>query len=118
MNPVLGVEKVELEALLRRSDFISLHTPLTEKTRDIIDAEAIAMCRDGVRIINCARGGLVVEEALADALRSGKVAGAAVDVYSKEPATDNVLFDAPNVICTPHLGAATSEAQENVAIQV
>ncbi len=114
----LGVEKVDLDTLLRRADFISLHTPLTEKTRNIIDAGAIAKCKDGVRIINCARGGLVVEEALADALKSGKVAAAAIDVFSQEPATENVLFDAPNVICTPHLGAATSEAQENVAIQV
>lgn len=114
----LGVEKVDLETLLRRSDFITLHTPLTDKTRNIIDAAAIARCKDGVRIINCARGGLVVEEALAEALHSGKVAGAAIDVFSKEPATENVLFDAPNVICTPHLGASTSEAQENVAIQI
>ena len=114
----LGVEKVDLESLLRRADFISLHTPLTDKTRDIIDADALEKCKDGVRIINCARGGLVVEEDLAAALNSGKVAGAAIDVFSEEPATENVLFDAPNVICTPHLGAATSEAQENVAIQV
>ena len=114
----LGVEKVDLETLFRRSDFISLHTPLTDKTRNIIDADALAMCKDGVRIINCARGGLVVESDLAEALKSGKVAGAAVDVYSEEPATENVLFDAPNVICTPHLGASTSEAQENVAIQI
>ncbi len=114
----LGVEKVDLETLLRRSDFITLHTPLTDKTRNIIDAAAIARCKDGVRIINCARGGLVVEEALAEALHSGKVAGAAIDVFSVEPATENVLFDAPNVICTPHLGASTSEAQENVAIQI
>ncbi|HSM42649.1 MAG TPA: phosphoglycerate dehydrogenase [Afifellaceae bacterium] len=114
----LGVEKVDLETLLRRSDFITLHTPLTDKTRNIIDAAAIARCKDGVRIINCARGGLVVEEALAEALHSGKVAGAAIDVFSVEPAMENVLFDAPNVICTPHLGASTSEAQENVAIQI
>jgi D-3-phosphoglycerate dehydrogenase len=114
----LGVEKVDLDTLLRRADFITLHTPLTDKTRNIIDAGAIAKCKDGVRIVNCARGGLVVEEALAEALHSGKVAGAAIDVFSEEPATENVLFDAPNVICTPHLGASTSEAQENVAIQI
>jgi D-3-phosphoglycerate dehydrogenase len=114
----LGVEKVDLDTLFRRADFITLHTPLTDKTRNIIDAEAIAKMRDGVRIVNCARGGLVVEEALRAALDSGKVAGAAIDVFASEPAKENVLFGAPNVVCTPHLGAATSEAQENVAIQV
>jgi len=114
----LGVEKVDLDTLLRRADFITLHTPITDKTRNIIDAAAIKKMKDGVRLINCARGGLVVEEALREALESGKVAGAAIDVFSEEPATNNVLFGAPNVICTPHLGAATGEAQENVAIQV
>jgi D-3-phosphoglycerate dehydrogenase len=114
----LGVEKVELDELLRRSDFITLHTPLTEKTKNIIGAEALAKTRPGVRIINCARGGLVDEKALAVALESGKVAGAAFDVFSTEPATENPLFGHPNVVCTPHLGAATTEAQENVALQV
>jgi D-3-phosphoglycerate dehydrogenase len=114
----LHVEKVDLDTLFRRADFITLHTPLTDKTRNIIDAAAIEKMKTGARIINCARGGLVVEAALRDALESGKVAGAAVDVYSEEPATKNILFGAPNVICTPHLGAATGEAQENVAIQV
>ena len=114
----LGVGKVDLETLLSRSDFISLHTPLTDKTRNIIDAAAIARMKAGVRIINCARGGLVDERALREALDSGKVAGAAVDVFSREPATDNILFGAPNVVCTPHLGAATREAQENVAVQI
>ena len=114
----LGVEKVELEALFRRADFITLHTPLTDKTRGIVDAAAIAMMKDGVRIVNCARGGLVVEEALRAALDSGKVAGAAIDVFAEEPATSNVLFGAPNIVCTPHLGAATTEAQENVAVQI
>jgi D-3-phosphoglycerate dehydrogenase / 2-oxoglutarate reductase len=114
----LGVEKVELDELLRRADFITLHTPLTEKTKNIIDAAAIAKMKDGVRIINCARGGLVVEEDLAAALKSGKVAGAGVDVFVEEPAEANPLFGVPNVVCTPHLGASTSEAQENVAIQV
>jgi len=114
----LGVEKVDLDVLLTRADFISLHTPLTDKTRNIIDAAAIARMRDGVRVINCARGGLVDEAALAEALRSGKVAGAGVDVFEVEPAKESPLFDAPNVVCTPHLGAATSEAQENVALQV
>jgi D-3-phosphoglycerate dehydrogenase / 2-oxoglutarate reductase len=114
----LGVEKVELDTLFRRADFISLHTPLTDKTRNIIDAAAIARMRPGVRIVNCARGGLVDEAALRAALDSGKVAGAAMDVFVEEPATSNVLFGAPNVVCTPHLGASTSEAQENVAIQI
>ncbi len=114
----LGVERVELDVLLRRADFITLHTPLTDKSRGIIDAAAIAKMKDGVRIINCARGGLVVEEDLAAALKSGKVAGAGFDVFSEEPATDNPLFGLDNVVCTPHLGAATTEAQENVALQV
>jgi D-3-phosphoglycerate dehydrogenase len=114
----IGVERVELDELFRRSDFITLHTPLTDKTRGIIDAAAIAKMRDGVRIINCARGGLVVEEDLAAALKSGKVAGAGIDVFAVEPAVESPLFGLPNVVCTPHLGAATNEAQENVAIQV
>ncbi len=114
----LGVEKVELEELLARSDFITLHTPLTEKTRHILSAATLARCKRGVRIINCARGGLIDEKALAAALRSGQVAGAALDVFETEPATENVLFGAPNVVCTPHLGASTSEAQENVALQI
>ena len=114
----IGVEKVELEDLFKRADFITLHTPLTEKTKNIIDASAIAKMKKGVRIINCARGGLVDEQALADALNSGQVAGAAFDVFVEEPATKNVLFGHPNVICTPHLGASTNEAQENVALQV
>jgi D-3-phosphoglycerate dehydrogenase len=114
----LGVEKVELDDLFRRADFISLHTPLTDRTRSIIDAAAIAAMKHGVRIVNCARGGLVEEESLRAALESGKVAGAAIDVFTEEPTADNVLFGAPNIVCTPHLGAATSEAQENVAIQI
>jgi D-3-phosphoglycerate dehydrogenase len=114
----LGVEKVELDELFKRADFITLHTPLTEKTRNIIDAAAITKMKKGVRIVNCARGGLVDEAALAEALKSGQVAGAAFDVFVEEPATANPLFSLPNVVCTPHLGAATSEAQENVALQV
>lgn len=114
----IGVDKVDLDELLKRADFISLHTPLTDKTRDILDAKAFANAKKGVRIINCARGGLIVEDALKDALESGQVAGAALDVFAEEPAKDNILFKLPNVICTPHLGAATTEAQENVAIQV
>jgi D-3-phosphoglycerate dehydrogenase len=114
----LGVEKVELDELFRRADFITLHTPLTDKTRNIIDAAALARMKKGVRIINCARGGLVDEAALADAIRSGQVAGAALDVFAEEPATSNPLFNLPNVVCTPHLGASTMEAQENVALQI
>src|SRR6266540_3509802 len=114
----LGVEKVDLAELLRRADFVTLHTPLTDKTRGIIDAKAIAAMKKGVRIINCARGGLVDENALRAALDSGHVAGAAFDVFTEEPATNNPLFGHPNVVCTPHLGAATTEAQENVALQI
>ena len=114
----LGVEKVELDDLLRRADFITLHTPLTPQTRGIMNAENLAKTKKGVRIINCARGELVDEAAMRDALVSGHVAGGAFDVFSDEPATSNVLFGLPNVVCTPHLGASTSEAQENVALQV
>jgi D-3-phosphoglycerate dehydrogenase len=114
----LGVEKVDLDDLLKRADFITLHTPLTEKTRNIIDAAAFAKMKKGVRIINCARGGLVDEQALLDALNSKHVAGAALDVFAEEPATSNPLFGHPGVICTPHLGASTTEAQENVALQI
>src|ERR1700733_14655647 len=114
----IGVEKIDLDDLLKRADFITLHTPLTDKTKNILDAAALAKIKKGVRIINCARGGLVDEQALVDALNSKHVAGAAFDVFTEEPATSNVLFGHPNVICTPHLGAATTEAQENVALQV
>ena len=114
----LGVKKVGLDELLARADFITLHVPLTDKTRNILSAEAIAKTKPGVRIVNCARGGLVDEEALAEALKSGHVAGAGFDVFSKEPATENPLFNLPNVVVTPHLGAATTEAQENVAVHV
>ncbi len=114
----LGVTKVELDELLARADFITLHVPLTDKTRNILSAEAIAKTRPGVRIINCARGGLVDETALAAALKSGHVAGAGFDVFEVEPATDSPLFGLPNVVVTPHLGASTTEAQENVALQV
>jgi D-3-phosphoglycerate dehydrogenase len=114
----LGVEKVDLDELFRRADFITLHTPLTDKTKNIVDAKAIATMKKGVRIINCARGGLVDEAALRAALDSKQVAGAAFDVFVEEPATANPLFGHADVVCTPHLGAATTEAQENVALQV
>ncbi len=114
----MQVEKVELEDLLKRADFITLHVPLTDQTKNILSAGNLAKTKKGVRIINCARGGLVDEAALAELLKSGHVAGAAFDVFAEEPATDNPLFNLPNVVCTPHLGAATTEAQENVALQV
>ena len=114
----LGIEKVELNDLLARADFITLHTPLTNETRNIISADAINRMKKGVRIVNCARGGLVDEAALKAALDSGHVAGAALDVFEEEPAKTNVLFGSDKVVATPHLGASTSEAQENVALQV
>ena len=114
----IGVEKVELDDIFARSDFITLHTPLTEKTRNIVNANTLARCRKGVRIVNCARGGLVNEDALYDALKAGQVAGAALDVFEAEPATSHRLFGLENVVATPHLGASTGEAQENVALQV
>jgi len=114
----IGVQKVELDELLARADFITLHVPLTDKTRNILDAGNLAKTKKGVRIVNCARGGLVDEAALAEALKSGHVAGAGFDVFAVEPATESPLFNLPNVVVTPHLGASTTEAQENVAIQV
>ncbi|MDO9439882.1 MAG: phosphoglycerate dehydrogenase [Beijerinckiaceae bacterium] len=114
----LGVEKVELPELLARADFITLHTPMTPQTNNILSEENLARTKKGVRIINCARGGLVDEAGLRKALDSGHVAGAAFDVFVEEPAVNNPLFGHPNVVCTPHLGAATNEAQENVALQV
>ena len=114
----LGVEKVELDELLARADFISLHVPLTDQTRNILDAAALAKTKPGVRVINCARGGLVDESALKEAVESGQVAGAALDVYLEEPARENPLFGMEQVIATPHLGASTNEAQEKVAVQI
>ena len=114
----LGARKVELDELLAKADFITLHVPLTDKTRNILSAANIAKLKPGVRIVNCARGGLVDESALAEALKSGHVAGAAFDVFEVEPAKESPLFNLPNVVVTPHLGAATTEAQENVALQV
>jgi len=114
----LGVEKVELDDLLARADIITLHTPLTDSTRGLLNAATLARTKPGVRIVNCARGGLVVEQDLKAALDSGQVAAAAFDVFVEEPAKANVLFGHPNFIATPHLGASTEEAQENVAVQV
>ena len=114
----MGVEKADLDTLLAKADFITLHTPLTSETRNILSAENLAKTKKGVRIINCARGGLVDEAALKAGLDSGHIAGAALDVFVTEPATESPLFGTPNFICTPHLGASTSEAQVNVALQV
>ncbi len=114
----LGVERVELPELYRRADFITLHVPLTDQTRAMIDAEAFAQMKDGVRLVNCARGGLVVEADLKAAIELGKVAGAAFDVFEVEPARDNPLFGLEEMVVTPHLGASTTEAQENVAVEI
>jgi len=114
----LGVEKVELNDLLARADFITLHVPLTAETKNILSADAIAKTKKGVRIINCARGGLIDEFALKAALDNGHVAGAALDVFETEPAKENILFGSEKLVATPHLGASTSEAQENVSLQV
>jgi D-3-phosphoglycerate dehydrogenase / 2-oxoglutarate reductase len=114
----LGIERVSLDDLLARADFVTLHTPMTEATRGMLDAKALKKLKPGARLINCARGGLVVEEDLAAALDMGQVAGAAIDVFVDEPATENPLFGRDNVVATPHLGAATAEAQENVAVQI
>ena len=114
----LGIEKVELDDLLARADFITLHTPLTDQTRNILSRENLAKTKAGVRIINCARGGLIDEAALKELLESGHIAGAALDVFVEEPAKSNPLFGTPGFVATPHLGASTTEAQVNVAIQV
>jgi D-3-phosphoglycerate dehydrogenase len=114
----LGVEKVELEDLLTRADMISLHTPLTDKTRNILSSDALAKTKRGVIIVNAARGGLVDEAALRAALERGQVGAAGFDVFVTEPAKESVLFGAPNFVATPHLGASTNEAQENVALQI
>src|SRR6266436_5758718 len=114
----LGVEKASLDQMLARADFITVHTPLTEQTKNILSRANLMKTKKGVRIINCARGGLVDELAVRDLLLSGHIAGAGFDVFTVEPAKESVLFGAPNLVCTPHLGAATLEAQENVALQV
>ncbi len=114
----LGVEKATLDQVLARADFITVHTPLTEQTKNILSRANLMKTKKGVRIINCARGGLVDELAVRDLLVSGHIAGAGFDVFSEEPAKSNVLFGAPNLVSTPHLGASTLEAQENVALQV
>ena len=115
----LGVERAEeVDDLLARADFVSLHVPKTDKTAGMLSAARIARMKPGARLVNCARGGLGDEAAVAEAVREGRLAGAAFDVFAVEPATENPLFGVPNVICTPHLGASTTEAQENVALQI
>ena len=114
----IGAKKVELEEILINSDFITLHTPLTDKTKGILNKNNLSKCKDNVKIINCARGGLIVEDDLIELINKGKISGAALDVFSEEPPTNKKLFNVDNLILTPHLGASTSEAQENVAIQV
>ncbi len=114
----LGVELADLAELYRQADFITIHTPLTPETRNLICAATLAQMKDGVRIINCARGGIVNEVDLHAALTSGKVAGAALDVFAQEPTTDSPLFGLPNFISTPHLGAASEEAQEAVSVEI
>ena len=113
-----GIPLVTLDDLLGQSDFISIHTPLTEETRNLIDAKAFKRIKKGVMIINCARGGIINEGALLHGLKSGKVSGAALDVFEREPAQENPLFELDNVVCTPHIGAFTNEAQENVAVAI
>ena len=114
----MGVEKGDLDTVLAKADFITLHTPLTDQTRNILSKENLAKTKKGVRIVNCARGGLIDEAALKEMLDSGHVAGAALDVFATEPAKESPLFGTKNFICTPHLGASTTEAQVNVALQV
>jgi D-3-phosphoglycerate dehydrogenase len=114
----LGVEKVDFDTLLKRADAITLHVPLTDQTRNMIDAEALAKTKKGAFLVNCARGGLVVEADLKVALDSGHLAGAALDVFSEEPAIENPLFGSEKLVATPHLGASTSEAQDKVAMQI
>jgi len=118
MAQSFGIELVSLEDIWACSDYISVHTPLNDSTRHIINAETLAKCRDGVRIINCARGGIVDEDALLNALESGKVAGAALDVYEQEPPGNSSLVMHEKVVTTPHLGASTTEAQDIVAVMI
>lgn len=114
----IGIQKVELTEIFKRSDFITIHTPMTAETKNLINKETLKTMKDGVRLINCARGGIINELDLVEALKSGKVAGAALDVFEKEPPGENPLLGLDNLICTPHLGASTEDAQENVALAV
>jgi len=114
----MGIEKIEVSELIKRADFITVHTPLTNETKNLIRAETIKTMKDGVYIINCARGGIINEKDLYAALESGKVAGAALDVFEQEPPVNNPLIGHDKVVSTPHLGASTQEAQDNVALAV
>ncbi|MDD3041445.1 MAG: phosphoglycerate dehydrogenase [Methanosarcinaceae archaeon] len=114
----LGVRLCTVNEIAEEADYITVHTPLTKETRNILDEKQFALMKDGVKIINCARGGIINEEALAKAVESGKVGGAALDVFVSEPPFDNPLLDFDNVIVTPHLGASTEEAQVNVAVDI
>src|SRR5262249_31037681 len=115
----LEIESGSIDDVLARADFLTVHTPLTADTRGLIDAKALAKMKDGARIINCARGGLIDEQGLFDAIKSGKIAGAALDVFEQEPPpSDHPLLSLDQVIATPHLGASSAEAQEGVAFTV
>ncbi len=114
----LGVHLVESKDLFKKADFITVHVPLTEGTKHLIGKEAFSLMKKEVRIINCARGGIIDEAALLEAIKKGKVAGAALDVYEKEPPTDNPLLNLPQVVVSPHLGASTEEAQVGVAVEI
>ena len=115
---ILGVKKVELDELLQKSDIISLHVPMTEQTKNILNKDTLKKCKKGVKIINCARGGLIDEEALVKAIENGIVDGAAIDVYEVEPAKESILFGNEKIICTPHLGASTIEAQNRIGVEL
>jgi D-3-phosphoglycerate dehydrogenase len=114
----MGIKNVSLDEIFAESDFITIHSPMTPETRGLVNASTIAKMKNGVRLINCARGGIINEQDLYEALKSGKVAGAALDVFEKEPPENNPLLTLDNFVCTPHLGASTEEAQENVALAV
>ncbi len=118
IGPAPYVQMVTLDELLAKSDFITLHLPLTDESRHMINAEMIARMKDKVRIVDCARGGVIDEDALYDAIRTGKVAGAALDVFENEPLTDRKLFELPQVIGSPHIGASTHEATARIGDEV
>ena len=114
----LGAERVDFENLLKQADYLTLHCPLLEKTRHIIGREQLAVMKKNARLINCARGGLVDEAALYDALKDGRIAGAALDVYEQEPPKDSPLLNLEHIVFTPHLGASTTEAQVAVSLEI
>jgi D-3-phosphoglycerate dehydrogenase len=114
----MGIAKGEISDIMKRADFITVHTPLTAETKGLFNAETMKICKKGVVLINCARGGIINEKDLLDALKSGQVGAAALDVFEVEPPVNNPLVGHEKVVCTPHLGASTEEAQENVAVAV